>query len=811
MSKTYNHTQIEKKWQKEWEKTQPNKASDTSTKKNFYALIEFPYPSGEGLHVGHIRSNTAMDIIARKRRAEGFNVLYPVGWDAFGLPTENYAIKTGIQPSVVTKKNTDTFRRQLKSIGFSFDWSREVNTTDPAYYKWTQWIFLQFLKEGLAYKKKMAINWCPKDKIGLANEEVIDGKCERCGTEVEQREKEQWMLAITKYADRLDKDLDDVDYLDRIKTQQRNWIGRSEGVNFHCTIKDLGIKVEMYNSVPQSYHAETFTVIAPEHPLVLELVKGTPHEKKVLEFVESIKKRKAENKFDIENEMEGIFTGRYVEKFADTGRDLPIWIASYVVADYGTGMVNCSAHDVRDFAFAKKYNLPLRVVTVPMDPEKATQVENLEYAYAKDPDGIMLEPTQFKGRKWGEVRKDVIEHIVSKGLGSRKVNYKLRDWIFSRQRYWGEPIPVIHCPSCGIVPVPEKDLPVTLPKVKNYLPTDNGESPLAAISSWVNVKCPTCKGKATRETDTMPNWAGSSWYFLRYIDPKNKKAFADMKKIEKWMPVDWYNGGMEHTTLHLLYSRFWHKFLFDQGLVSTNEPYQKRTSHGLILAQGGEKMSKSKGNVVNPDDVVKLYGADTLRVYEMFMGPFDQPIAWSTDNMVGSRRFLERVWRLFDKVDIKETTPNKDLDVIVNKTIKKVSGDIETMAFNTAISSLMILLNAFEKVETVSKKHYKTLLQLVAPFAPHITEELWQLLKNKKSIHQETWPTFDEALLVASTVTITVQVNGKMRDTLEVDVDSDEETVKNKAMSLENVKKWLDKNDVKRVIYVKNRLINIVI
>ncbi len=811
MPKKYNHLAIEKKWQKVWEKTEPDKASDTSTKKKFYALIEFPYPSGDGLHVGHIRSNTAMDIISRKRRTEGYNVLYPIGWDAFGLPTENYAIKTGIQPALVTKRNTDIFRKQLKSIGFSFDWSREVNTTDPAYYKWTQWIFLQLLKAGLAYKKKMLINWCPKDKIGLANEEVIDGRCERCGTKVEQREKEQWMLAITKYADRLDKDLDDVDYLSRIKIQQRNWIGKSHGVNFKCKIKDLNIPVEMYNSVPQTYCAETFTVIAPEHPLVETLIRDTSYEEKVKEVVNRIKQKRLEKDYDSEKEMEGVFTGRYIQNFAGTGKDLPIWVASYVVADYGTGIVNASAHDLRDFEFAKKHNISLHPVMFPKDESLAKKVLDLDEAYVKDPEGIILEPLQFKGRKWGEAREDVINYLVKTGHAVRKTNYKLRDWVFSRQRYWGEPIPVIHCNECGVVPVPEKDLPITLPKVKNYQPTDTGESPLASISSWVNVKCPNCKGKAKRETDTMPNWAGSSWYFLRYLDPKNKKALADKKKIIKWMPVDWYNGGMEHTTLHLLYSRFWHKFLYDIGVVNTNEPYQKRTSHGLVLAGNGEKMSKSKGNVVNPDDVVRVYGADTLRVYEMFMGPFDQPIPWSTENIIGSRRFLEKVWRLQEKVSAITLSKNNELEALVNKTIKKVSDDIETMSFNTAISAMMILYNAFEKETTISKKHYEIFLQLLAPFAPHIAEELWKNLKNKNSIHLESWPVFDPSKLLSSIVTITVQVNGKMRDTLQIEIDSSENEVLGKAMNIENVKKWLDKKEVKRVIHVKNRLINIVI
>lgn len=621
--KPYDHKKIEKKWQKFWEKNESHRAEDFSDKPKYYALIEFPYPSGDGLHVGHARSIVAMDVIARKRRADGYNVLYPIGWDAFGLPTENYAIKTGTAPQIVTKKNTDTFRKQLKSFGFSFDWSREINTTDPEYYRWTQWLFLQFFKRGLAYKKKMAINWCPKDKIGLANEEVIDGKCERCGTLVEQKDKEQWMLAITKYADKLDRDLADLDFVEQIKLAQKNWIGKKE-----------------------------------------EMIDG----KKVTTF-------------------------------------------------------------------------------------------------------------------------------------------NLHDWIFSRQRYWGEPIPLIHCEKCGIVPVPEKDLPVKLPKVKNYVPTDTGESPLASISKWVNVKCPQCGGEGKRETDTMPNWAGSSWYFLRYIDPKNSSAFADMEKMKYWMNVDWYNGGMEHATLHLLYSRFWNEFLFDIGLVPTSEPYKKRTAHGMILAEGGEKMSKSKGNVVNPDSIIEMFGADTLRVYEMFMGPFDQAIAWNTDAIIGPRRFLEKVWRFFEKVDLKSEEKNS----AVHKTIQKVSDHIEKMEFNTAISSLMILANDFEKQEKISRASYEIFLKLLSPFAPHISEELWAMLGHKKSIENEPWPKADASLLETNTMTIVVQINGKMRASFETTKDQAEDQIKAMALDISDIKKWTDGQEIKKIIYVKNKLISIVI
>ncbi len=1159
----YNHKRIEPKWQKYWEKRKLNRVKENSKKEKFYGLIEFPYPSGDGLHVGHIRSNTAMDVISRKRRAEGFEVLYPIGWDAFGLPTENYAIKTGIHPTVVTKNNTANFRRQLKALGFSFDWSREINTTDPAYYKWTQWIFLKFLEKGLAYKKKMAINWCPKDKIGLANEEVVDGCCERCGTPVEKREKEQWMLAITKYADRLDRDLntkkiligtrnpakvkmiksclagvagiellslddvppvddstlvegddflenaklksefyfkktgiptistdhilwiekwpenkgfmvhmrkhanpkseratdeevitffknflrgvggesrasfhygisytdesgnlvldvipnnyilqakdvakkywagypaeallkdaktgvfkadqsDDVrykkvteafrrklvprifgdktpvNYLEKIRIQQKNWIGRSEGVNFKCKVKDLNITVEMYNSVPQTYRAETFTVIAPEHHLVPKFVAGTKYEKPVLDFIEKLKLKRAQKDFDAEKEMEGIFTGRYIENYAGTGRDLPIWIASYVVADYGTGIVNASAHDERDYKFAKKFNIPLHPVAehlsiktdgidavrkdksfvereiitaivkhwsedkylglkwkkvdwdtfitggvesgqtpeeaaraeiqeetgyrnmklvrklsrnhsqffhVPKDEnrfahsnnflfqltdgegQEVTEAENakhdvvwltpkelesfrlpeglrllweeargIERPVVKN--GILLEPAEFKGREWHEVRSDIINYLVEKGYATRVVNYKLRDWVFSRQRYWGEPIPVIHCETCGIVPVPEKDLPVKLPNVKNYKPTDTGESPLAAMTKWVNVKCPKCKGRARRETDTMPNWAGSSWYYLRYADPKNRKEFAAKKALKFWTPVDWYNGGMEHTTLHLLYSRFWHKFLYDLGLVPTSEPYLKRTSHGLILGEGGVKMSKSVGNVVNPDKLIEMFGADALRVYEMFMGPFDQHIAWSTEAMVGPRRFLEKVWRLMERIgDEKKrkensVTDNLQLETLLHKTIKKVSEDIEATRFNTAVSSMMVLVNEMEKAREIDVHTYKSLLQILAPFAPHMTEELWSQLGNKSSIHIEPWPIYNPAKISSASQTIVVQVNGKVRGSFEADPEISEGEASIKAKSLPEIAKWIEGKEIRKTIFVKGKLVNVVV
>lgn len=776
----YNHSKIEKKWQKKWESRKSNKVKEDFNKKKFYALIEFPYPSGAGLHVGHIRSNTAMDIVVRKRRREGYNVLYPIGWDAFGLPTENYAIKTGIQPSVVTKNNTEIFKKQLKALGFSFDWSREINTTDPKYYKWTQWIFLQFLKKGLAYKKKMTINWCPKDLIGLANEEVVNGCCERCGSKVEKKEKEQWMLAITKYADRLDKDLDETDFLEKIKIQQRNWIGKSEGTEIDFKIKignkESDKKIKVFTTRPDTIFGVTYVVLSPEHEYINDLLFNIENKDEVLKYIKDSKNKSEIERTDAKSEKTGIEIKGIKAVNPANNEEVPVWIADYVLADYGTGAVMAvPAHDERDHQFALKYNLEIR-----------------------------------------EIKLEDKKEMTSK-YGTAVIKFKLRDWIFSRQRYWGEPIPVVHCEKCGIVPVPEKELPIKLPKVKDYKPTETGESPLAGIDKWVNTKCPNCKGKAKRETDTMPNWAGSSWYYLRYMDPNNNKAFADKKKLEYWNQVDWYNGGMEHTTLHLLYSRFWHKFLYDLGLVPTSEPYKKRTSHGMILAEGGEKMSKSKGNVINPDDIVKTVGADTLRIYEMFMGPFDQAIAWDTNNIAGSRRFVERVWKLQDKVlsnkDDKNALVevNKKIEFLVHKTIKKVGEDIEEMRFNTAISAMMILLNELEKEEKITKENYEIFIKILAPFAPHMTEEIWANLKNKKSIHLESWPQYDASKLVEDTVNIMIQINGKVRGMFPVDINMDESVIKEKVIQMPEIKKWIDGKEIKKVIYIKGKVMNLVI
>ncbi|MDO8493247.1 MAG: leucine--tRNA ligase [bacterium] len=785
----YDHKKIEKKWQKKWEADGIYKSKDKSKKPKYYCLIEFPFLSGEGLHVGHVRSYTAMDIIARKRRMEGFNVLYPIGYDAFGLPIENFAIKTGRPPALIVKDTAATFRRQLKDNGLSFDWDREVNTSDPEYYKWTQWIFLQLLKNGLAYKKKMPINWCLSCKIGLANEEVIDSRCERCGSETDKREKEQWMLAITKYADRLDKDLDLMDYLPKIKTQQRNWIGKSEGAEIVFNIKGSDESIKVFTTRPDTIFGATYLVLAPDHPLIREFLISNfqfSNKSEVEKYAIEAKKRTeiertAEGKEKTGVELEGVKAINPANQ-----KEIPIYVADYVLAHYGTGAIMAvPAHDERDFEFANKYNLP-----------------NIEVVK----EGKMIASGKFDGLTSEEAKSKITEFVG----GQMKTTFKLRDWVFSRQRYWGEPIPVILCDTCGIVPLAEKDLPLKLPKVENYKPTETGESPLAAVTKWVNVKCPTCKGSAKRETDTMPNWAGSSWYFLRYIDPKNKKAFADKNKLEYWTPVDWYNGGMEHTTLHLLYSRFWHKFLYDIGAVPTVEPYQKRTSHGLILADGGEKMSKSKGNVINPDSIVSTLGADTLRVYEMFMGPFSEAIAWNPDGVVGSRRFLERVWRAFSKVSADKKLENEDISILLNQTIKKVGEDIEEMKFNTAISALMILLNEFEKHEVIPKSYYEIYLILLAPFAPHIAEELWIMLGNKKSIHLSLWPKYKLEHKKDGKIKIVIQINSKLRDFVEVMAGMEDEALKTIVLERPIVKKWLAGQPVEKMFIVKDKLVNIV-
>jgi leucyl-tRNA synthetase len=790
---TYDHKKIEKKWQRVWEKEKSYVVTEENSDKKSYILVEFPYPSGEGLHVGHVRSYTALDVLSRKRRAQGENVLYPIGWDAFGLPTENYAVKTGIHPKEVTKKNTDNFRKQLKALGFSFDWSREINTTDPSYYKWTQWIFLQLYNKGLAYKAKMPINWCLSCKIGLANEEVVDGKCERCGGDTEKREKEQWMLAITKYADRLDKDLDNVDFWDRIKIQQRNWIGKSEGSLIDFPLSNSAEVVSVFTTRPDTLFGATYVVLAPEHPLVATFKGRISNWDAVNTYIKEAKKKAEIDRTAEGVEKTGVELGGITAVNPGNKEKIPIFIADYVLAHYGTGAIMAvPAHDERDFAFAKKYELPVSKV-----------IEGGTLPYANE--GVLTNSGPFSGLTSSEAKGK-----ITKAVGGRKtITYKLRDWVFSRQRYWGEPIPMVFCEKCQWVPVPEDELPVELPEVKQFQPTDSGESPLASVTEWVMTTCPTCGGPARRETDTMPNWAGSSWYYLRYTDPHNDKTFAGPDKLNYWTPVDWYNGGMEHTTLHLLYSRFWHKFLYDIGMVPTPEPYAKRTSHGLILAEGGEKMSKSKGNVVNPDDVIDRVGADTLRLYEMFMGPFDQAIAWNTDNMVGARRFLERMWRLSERAE--DSRPSPALDTLTQQTIKKVGDDIEALKFNTAVSQMMILVNALEQSESVPLDLCKTLVRLLAPFAPYIAEELWERSGEDASVHKEAWPVYDESKVQVSEIVLAVQVNGKLRGKLFVDAELSEAEIEKRAQELPEIQKWTKGKSIQRVIHVSGRLVNLVV
>jgi leucyl-tRNA synthetase len=813
----YNPKKIESKWQEYWGKNDSNKAEDFSKKPKFYALIEFPYPSGAGLHVGHPRGYTAIDIVARKKRMEGYNVMFPIGWDAFGLPTENYAIKMGIHPSIATKENISNFKRQISSFGFSFDWSREINTTDPEYYKWTQWIFLQFYKHAiingklvevkdddktakrLAYQAKIPINWCPSCKIGLANEEAVGGKCERCGAVVEQKTIKQWLLRITEYADRLIDDLKDVDYLEKIKTQQINWIGRSEGTEIKFQIPESQSSINVFTTRVDTIFGVTALVLAPEHPLVSELTTEA-NKKEVEKYIEESKKKTEFERIEADKEKTGVFTGSYCINPLNK-EQVPIWIGDYVVASYGGGAVmTVPAHDFRDFDFAKKYKIEIKEVVSGGDISKEAFVDY----------GALINSGEFDGLG----SKDAIEKIAAwlekNKLGNKTIKYKLRDWVFSRQHYWGEPIPIVHCEKCGAVPVPEKDLPLELPYVEKYQPTGTGESPLASIFCWVDAKCPKCGGPAKRETDTMPNWAGSSWYFLRYCDAKNDKSFADKKKLEYWMPVDWYNGGFEHTTLHLLYSRFWHKFLFDLGVVPESEPYKKRTSNGVILAEDGRKMSKSFGNVVNPDEIINEFGSDSLRLYEMFMGPFDQAIAWSTNGLKGCYRFLCGLWDFVENVKDKKTkTPNESL-AILNKTIKKVSEDIDNVRFNTAVSSLMELMNYFKKNEEISTDDLEKILLIASPFIPHFAEEVWEKLGHKESIFKSAWPKWEEKYIKEARITLIVQINGKMRDSIEADSGIKEERAKELAISTEKVKKWLEGKEIKKVIFVPNKLINIV-
>lgn len=802
----YNHKKIEKKWQKKWKESGLYKTLDTQKNKdNFYALVEFPYPSGEGLHVGHLRPYVAGDVVSRYFRMCGKNVLYPMGWDAFGLPAENFAIKHGIHPKISTKKNIKNAKRQLISWGISFDWSREINTTDPAYYRWTQWIFLKFLKSGLAYEAMGLINWCPKDKTGLANEEVIDGKCERCGTIVEKKEMRQWYLRITSYAEKLLKGLEGLNWPEEIKVQQKNWIGKSEGIEIEFRIQNLESRIKVFTTRPDTIFGATYLVLSPEHKFI-ETGKIENWDK-VEEYIEEAKKksgleRRSEDKEKTGIELKGIKAINPANK-----EKIPIWVADYVLGEYGTGAVMAvPAHDQRDFEFAQKFNLPIKMVVCPHYPAPMCPV--LTEAY--EGTGHLVDSGKFTGMKSEEVRKKIMKFIG----GKTRVEYKLRDWVFSRQRYWGEPIPVIHCAKCGVIPVPEKDLPVKLPNVKKYEPMGTGESPLVAVEEWVNVKCPICGGPGKRETNTMPQWAGSSWYYLRYIDPKNSKIFADLKKMEGWLPVDLYFGGMEHTTLHLLYSRFWHLFLYDKKFVSSQEPYARRVSHGIILGPDGEKMSKSRGNIVSPDDMVEKFGADALRMYEMFLGPHEATVSWKENGIVGIKRFLDRVWKLSERIVKSSKLDLKNASSVSvrfwHKSIKKISKDIEEFKFNTAISGLMILLREME-TSVVNQKKIETFLRLLSPFAPHLTEELWHTFGWKKSIHLEAWPKYDSKLIEEDTFELIVQINGKVRDKFTVKQDISQKEAEACVLSREKVKNALSGKTFRKVVFVPKRLINFVV
>ena len=799
----YDHKQVDKKWQDIWDEKQCFHAENDSDKEKFYALVEFPYPSGQGLHVGHPRSYTALDIVARKKRMQGYNVLYPMGWDAFGLPTENFAIKNHVHPAEVTKKNIARFKSQLKSLGLSFDWSREINTTDPSYYKWTQWIFLQLFKKGLAYKKEMSVNWCTSCKCVLANEEVVNGVCERCGSEVVHKTKSQWMLAITKYAQRLIDDLDDVDYIERVKIQQRNWIGRSTGaeVDFKTTEGDT---LTVYTTRPDTLFGATYMVISPEHPMIEQWADKLNNIEDVRAYREEAARKSDFERTELNKDKTGVKLDGVAAINPVNGKQIPIFVSDYVLMGYGTGAIMAvPAHDDRDWEFAKKFGCEIiEVVSGGEDVQKAAFT-------AKDETGILVNSDFLNGKTVKDAIPAMIEWLGEKGIGHAKVQYKLRDWVFSRQRYWGEPIPIVKCDKCGYVALPEDQLPLELPNVTSYEPTNNGESPLAHMTDWVNTTCPCCGGPAKRETDTMPQWAGSSWYFLRYMDPHNDKALASPEALKYWSPVDWYNGGMEHTTLHLLYSRFWHKFLYDIGVVPTKEPYAKRTSHGMILGENGEKMSKSRGNVVNPDEIVDTYGADTMRLYEMFIGDFEKAAPWSPKSIKGCRRFLERVWALADKVQDGDTYSEQH-EVLMNRTIKKVGEDADNLKANTAIAALMTMLNEFYD-KGVNKAEYKTFLALLNPFAPHITEELWQQLGETGLLSVAPWPTYDEAKTVESTVELAVQVNGKLKCTIKLAADADKQTAIDTAMAEEKVQHAIEGKQIVKQIVVPGKIVNLVV
>ena len=803
MERVYNPKEIEQKWQKIWDDEKAFAASDDYSKPKYYALVEFPYPSGQGLHVGHPRPYTALDIVARKRRMEGYNVLYPMGWDAFGLPTENYAIKNHIHPKIVTKNNVHRFKEQLHSLGYSFDWDREINTTDPEYYKWTQWIFLKLFKAGLAYKAEMPINWCTSCKVGLANEEVVNGHCERCGAEVIRKVKSQWMLKITEYADKLLEGLDHVDYIERVKVSQKNWIGRSTGAEVDFPIAGKEDKLRIYTTRPDTLFGVTYMVISPEHPYIEKFASEIKNLDEVKAYQEQAARKSDFERSELAKEKTGVKIDGLTAVNPVNGKEIPIWVSDYVLMSYGTGAIMAvPAHDERDWEFAKKFNMP--IIQVVESSEGPVDVN--EAAFVDVATGKLVNSGFLNGMEVAEAKKAIIEYLEKENIGTQKTNYKLRDWVFSRQRYWGEPIPIVHCDKCGYVPLPEDQLPLELPDVESYMPTANGESPLAAMRSWVETTCPCCGGPAERETDTMPQWAGSSWYFLRYTDPHNTEALASPEALKYWMPVDWYNGGMEHTTLHLLYSRFWHRFLYDEKVVPCPEPYQKRTSHGMILGENGEKMSKSRGNVVNPDDIVNEFGADTLRTYEMFIGAFELSAAWSNEGVKGCRRFLERVWKL-QEIVTDEAGYSKELETRMHQTIKKVSSDFETLKYNTAIAAMMSLINDFYKAGKVTRDEFKTLLILLNPVAPHMTEELWQIMNYGGRLYQTSWPTYEEAKTVESEVEIAVQVNGKVRATIKItaDISKEDAIAAGKAAVADKLT-----GQIVKEIYVPGRLVNIV-
>lgn len=803
MNSFYQPSTIEKKWQKIWEDEKAFRAGTDKSKPKFYGLVEFPYPSGQGLHVGHPRPYTALDIISRKRRLEGYNVLYPMGWDAFGLPTENYAIQNHVHPKIVTKSNVAHFTEQLKSLGYSFDWDREINTTDPNYYRWTQWIFLQLFNAGLAYKSEMPINWCTHCKVGLANEEVVGGVCERCGGQVVRKVKSQWMLKITDYADKLIEGLSLVDYIERIKVSQINWIGRSAGAEVDFQISGKEETLSVFTTRPDTLFGATYMVISPEHPLIERYKEELSNYADLIAYKEQAALKSDFERTELVKDKTGVCIKGLTAINPVTQKEIPIWISDYVLMSYGTGAIMAvPAHDERDWDFAKKFDLPIIEVV------SGGKVD--EEAYTNTATGTLVNSDFLNGMEVADAKVKILEWLEEKQIGKQKLNYKLRDWVFSRQRYWGEPIPLVHCEDCGYVPIPEDQLPLMLPEVESYEPTDNGESPLAKVTDWVETTCPCCGKPAHRETDTMPQWAGSSWYYLRYIDPHNNEAFADPEELKYWLPVDWYNGGMEHTTLHLLYSRFWHKFLFDQGFVPTPEPYHKRTAHGMILGENNEKMSKSRGNVVNPDDIVNEFGADTLRTYEMFIGAFELSAAWTNDGVKGCRRFIDRVWKLQDMLT-DEQSYSSDLETKMHQTIKKVNQDYEHMKFNTAIAAMMSLVNEFYKKNQVTRGEFSTLLLLLNPVAPHITEEMWEQNGYSGHVYQQSWPIYEEAKTIESTLELPVQINGKVKANISVALDEPQDSAVSKAMEHLVLKPLFEGKNIVKIIYVPGKILNFVV